>query len=87
MTLTLDPVHQPVPRLRTWIVFGTKTLPDGRVSTYTGTAWGRNELDARSQHDRLMDIDRRNREALRIQGDALDLTGYTLTFYPAPEGF
>jgi hypothetical protein len=85
--ITLDPVRQPLPAMRTWIVRGTKTLPDGGEAVYTGTSWGRDAIEARARHERLMDIDKRTREALSVQGDGLDITGYTLTFHPAPAGF
>lgn len=80
--ITLDPIAQPLPAMRTWMVRGTKILPDGGQALYTGTTWGRTEEEAQSRHDRLLEIDRRNREAMRSQGPGLDLAGYTFEFIP-----
>jgi hypothetical protein len=79
--MTLDPIKQPLPPVRAWIVRGTKHV-EGGVARFTGSAWGRTEEDARRSHERLLAADRRVRAAGGVEGTDLDLTGYTLEFEP-----
>lgn len=80
--ITLDPIAQPLPRVRTWIVRGAKTLPGGALATYHGTAWGRNKEEAKRSHERLLEVDRRIRAAHGSDASDLEVKGYTWDFTP-----
>lgn len=83
--ITLNPTADPMPPMRTWLVRGQKTHPDGTTSIYTGTAWGRTRDEAVACHHRLIEADKRIRTAARVHGQHPDLEGFHLAFTIAPE--